>query len=228
MDLFTIANRRDIFPLLPSELREAIALDGKKSRWHVCVAICCTTRCILGMTLSSSPATQAALECLHMVVREKEQWADAVDASSPWVMSGLLDLLVTDAGSQFDNVRIEATAHDLGITTDIPPQGLPQQRAMIERYFKTIGTNLLPRLSGRSFSNVVHRGDYPSEERKVLSGHEFSHSLIRWVVDVYHITPHDGLMGAAPWRVLATAFQRVWCTSCSMSEKPPRRFGCPA
>jgi putative transposase len=209
VDLFTIAKQMGIFPLLPSELQEAIALDGKKSRWHLCVAICCTTRCILGITLSSSPATQAALECLHMVVREKEQWADAVDASSPWDMSGLPDLLVTDAGSQFVNARIEAAAHDLGITTDIPPQGLPQLRATIERYFETIGTNLLPRLSGRSFSNVVQRGDYPSEERTVLSVHEFSKILVRWVVDVYHNTPHEGLTGETPlecWQRLSNEF----------------------
>lgn len=209
VDLFTIAKQMGIFPLLPPELQEAIALDGKKSRWHLCVAICGTTRCILGMTLSSSPATQAALECLHMVVREKEQWADAVGATSPWDMGGLPELLVTDAGSQFDNARIEAAVHDLGITADIPPQGLPQLRATIERLFETIGSNLLPRLSGRSFSNVMQRGDYPSEERAVLSVHDFSRILVRWVVDVYHNTPHAGLSGETPlecWKRLSEEY----------------------
>ncbi|PWE49081.1 transposase [Thioclava sp. NG1] len=206
VDLLTIARHAGLEAALPPELLQELALDGKKKRWHLCVAICRTTRCIVGMSLSNSAPTSAAIQCLKMVVRDKGKWADAVGALDAWDMAGRPDLLVTDCGSQFASLLFQMATQDLSIDFERAAAGLPQLRATIERLFRTVSTQLIGRLSGRTFSDVVSRGDYPAEERAVLTLDDFTAILIRWVVDVYHNTPHEGLGGETPrecWRRLA-------------------------
>lgn len=64
-----------------------------------------------------------------------------------------------------------------------------------------MGINLLPLLTGRTFSSVLERGEYDSEARAALTADELAFALIRWVVDIYHNTPHEGLNGATPLQV---------------------------
>jgi len=67
----------------------------------------------------------------------------------------------------------------------------------------------MPRLSGRTFSNSVKRGDYESKKRAALTPEEFCSVLVRYIVDVYHRTPHSGLNGETPldcWNRLVEKF----------------------
>src|SRR3546814_4107563 len=71
-------------------------------------------------------------------------------------------------------------------------------RGRIERVFGTIHTQLLSWFDGRTFENVVARGDYPAEARASLLVEELNRVLIRYVVDYYHNHPHEGLGGEPP------------------------------
>lgn len=71
-------------------------------------------------------------------------------------------------------------------------------RGMIERLFRTAIMSLFSHLSGRVFSNVFERGDHPSEERACLTTEQLGYAIVRWVVDIYHNTPHEGLGGLTP------------------------------
>jgi putative transposase len=73
-------------------------------------------------------------------------------------------------------------------------------RGTIERMFRTCATGLLPRLNGRTFSSVIERGDHPSGERACLDADDLAFALVRWIVDIYHNTPHEGLGGRTPLR----------------------------
>lgn len=73
-------------------------------------------------------------------------------------------------------------------------------RGTIERLFQTCGTGLLPRLLGRTFSDVVERDGHPAEERACLGPEDLCFALVRWIVDIYHNTPHTGLGGRTPLR----------------------------
>ncbi|MEY8800960.1 hypothetical protein AB9K35_11665 [Leisingera sp. XS_AS12] len=209
VDLMTIAKSTSMLEKLAPELVREMELDGGKKRWHLIAAICCTTKCLVGLTLSKSEGTSAALDCLHMTLVDKGRHADAVGAMSPWLTCGHLDLLVTDNGSLFKSHRFIAAAHSLGIDVMRAPAGLPQLRGTIERLFGTTSLNLVSRLSGRTFSDVVERGDYPSEARAVNTVEDFATMLVRWVVDVYHNTPHEGLQGETPlecWNRLSSIY----------------------
>ncbi len=41
-------------------------------------------------------------------------------------------------------------------------------------------------------------GEYPAEERASLTVEQLSWILVRWVIDIYHNTPHSGLGGETP------------------------------
>ncbi|KMK68202.1 Mu transposase C-terminal domain-containing protein [Puniceibacterium sp. IMCC21224] len=67
-----------------------------------------------------------------------------------------------------------------------------------ERIFGTFSTDLMPRLVGRTFSNSIERGDYKSQDRACLNAEDVAFILVRWVVDIYHNSPHRGLGGRTP------------------------------
>lgn len=205
VDLMTIMESSGIYQTLTAEEKVALGLDGSKARWILTVAICCTTRCILAMTLSRSACGEAAVQTLQMAVSNKGQWADAVGALSSWDMHGLIESVVTDGGPAFKSERFRHACADLGIAFEIAINGVPELRGTIERLFRTIATDLMPRLSGRTFSDIITKGDMDPRDRAALTVDDLTFALVRWVVDIYHNTPHRGLGGETPldcWRRL--------------------------
>ena len=71
-------------------------------------------------------------------------------------------------------------------------------RGAVERSFFTLRLGLMTRLPGKTFKDAVDRGDYPAEERACFRIDELATVIVRWVVDVYHNTPHMGLGGRTP------------------------------
>jgi putative transposase len=209
VDLITIMRTTELYEILTEEEKLALGLDGSKARWALTVAICCTTRCIVGMTLSRTPKGEAAARTLEMVVSNKGQWADAVGALSSWDMHGVPELVVTDGGPAFKAERFRYSCADLGIAFEIATNGVPEVRGTIERVFGTLARDLMPRLSGRTFSDVIAKGDRDPRDRAALTVDDLTFALIRWVVDIYHNTPHRGLEGEAPlacWRRLSQRY----------------------
>jgi putative transposase len=198
IDLMTLLASSGLLPHLRNEDLLWTDLDGSKGRWWLYVAICATTKCIVGMTLTRSPNAEAAVECLRMLTCDKGGWADAVGALSPWRMHGVPEHLVTDCGADFTSKRFIGALQDLKITGERAIAGMPHLRGSIERVFRTFGTKLLPRLTGRTFSNVLERAEHPAEINAALTVEDLSYALIRWVVDIYHNTPHAGLGGKTP------------------------------
>jgi putative transposase len=198
IDLFTLFEESGLIDFFSDEDRKRLGLTGKNVRWWVTVAICATTRMIVGMCLSRTPSQYSAMDCLQLVLNDKGQFADAVGALSPWNAGGRPLLLVTDGGSAFKAADFRAVCADLNIPFEIAVNGLPQMRARIERVFRTMGLSLLPRLSGRSFESAVARGDHDGQGDAALTSDELAFALVRWVVDIYHNTPHDGLGGDTP------------------------------
>jgi putative transposase len=98
---------------------------------------------------------------------------------------------------------------DLGIRAERAPAGLPEMRVRIERLFRTMSTSLMPLLTGRTFSDVVSKGDANPESQAALTVEEVSEALVRWIVDVYHNNPHEGLNGQTPancWKRVVEAY----------------------
>ncbi|MDX7952927.1 DDE-type integrase/transposase/recombinase [Lichenihabitans sp. Uapishka_5] len=180
----------------------------KRIRVWVCVAIDCASRCILGMSVSRQPSTASAIATLHMVVRDKAAYADAVGALSPWDMRCTPETVVTDGGSTLIADAFRAKVLQLRSTPQTSIAGEPGLRGTMERVYRTIHTQLIARFTGRTFEHTVARGDYNAEARASLELDALLFALPRYVVDIYHNSPHEGLAGETPanaWRRLAAS-----------------------
>lgn len=209
VDAITLIAEGGLYHHLTDEEKKALGLDKKKARWWITVAICCATRCIVGLVVSRQPNSQSALRVIEMMMRDKGVWGDACGALTPWNQFGWPSVIVTDCASYNISSLVQARVSDLGITLQYCAAANPEAKGTIERVFGTFATQLMPRLSGRTFSNIVERGDYDSVKRAALNPEEFCSVLVRYIVDVYHRTPHRGLNGETPldcWNRLVEKF----------------------
>lgn len=209
VDAITLMAEGGLFHHLTDEEKKALGLDKKKARWWITVAICCATRCIVGMVISRQPNSQSALRVIEMMMRDKGVWGDACGGLTPWNQFGWPSVIVTDCASYNISNLVQARVSDLGIMLQYCGAANPESKGGIERVFGTFATQLMPRLSGRTFSNTVERGEYDSVKRAALNPEEFCSVLVRYIVDVYHRTPHSGLNGETPldcWNRLVEKF----------------------
>lgn len=198
VDLMKLLATSGLLEQLTQEELESLGLNKKSVRALVTVAIDVATRCIVGMKISLEGSSDSALQCVEMILEDKGIYADAVGALSPWHMSGKPSHIVTDCAKYNISNKTKRAIGALGITLEHCPAGEPAMKGTIERIFKTLATMLLPRLSGRTFSDVVRKGDANPEAQAALTIEEFCSVLVRWVVDVYHRKPHRGLQGDTP------------------------------
>jgi putative transposase len=187
--------------LTPAELAEL-----ERGRRWLYLAIDCATRCVVGMRLAENPNSTDAIALLQDITRDKSDLALAAGCKSSWNHYGGLNAVVSDLGAAFVDEFFCAAVTDGHGNPERPPGGIPSLRARVERIFGTMGTALMPHLSGRTFSNPAARGDYPSGEMAVLSDDTLMQILVVFIVDIYHNTPHQGLRGETPnncWNRLA-------------------------
>jgi putative transposase len=198
IDLLTILVKSGLMSMFNREELEDMGLLDRMKRWWMCAAIDCRTNCFLGMSLTANPKTSSSIKCLRMVVSDKGQFADEIGALAPWSMFGTPETLYVDNGSAFKSALFTNVCLDLGITKVQTLAGAPAMRGGVEGSLHTLGITLLPRLSGRTFGDVVEKADHPAEKRACLSVEDLVYALVRWVVDVYHNTPQEALNGRTP------------------------------
>lgn len=198
INLVAFCAQNGLLEHLTEQEKKLLNLHRKKARWILTVAICAATRCIVAMRLSRTASKNSAVQTLEMITEDKGVWTDIFGARSPWNMWGTPELIVTDNGSGFISFEMRAAMQDLGIRAERAPAGLPELRSRIERVFRTMSTSLMPLLTGRTFSDVVAKGDANPEDRAALTPDELSEAMVRWVVDIYHNRPHEGLYGETP------------------------------
>ncbi len=209
IDLMTLMHSSDLWDLMTEEERHAVGLDNTKARWVLTVALCATTRCILGMVISRGPKATAALQCLQMVISDKGQWSDAVRSRGAWDMHLTPETIVTDNGTAFKSEAFRVACADLGVSVEHTVAGMPQQRGRGERWFGTLNMAVTSVSPGRTFSDIITKGDANPADRAVLTFDDFAFALVRWIVDGYHNTPHRGLGGETPlqcWRRLSVQY----------------------
>lgn len=207
VDLITLAIETGVYEIMSPEQRKKIE---KVRRW-LTVAVDCCTEVILAMRLSPTPSAEVSIATLEMITEDKGHWADAVGALTPWFHSGTPKTVVTDGGVG-KSYEFRSRVTDLGGRVERPPAGQPTLRARVERLFRTIGTDLMPRLTGRTFSDVIQRDGHPSEDHAGLFDDDLAFAIIRWVVDVQHNRSHEGLNGATPFNAWRKA-EAEWGTT---------------
>jgi putative transposase len=189
-------------PIAGTALWRALSLEEQdkiaRQRWICCAAVDVATRCTLGLRLAPTSTANLAVSTVAMVVADKGIYADAVGSLSPWSMRCGIEVGYTDQGSEFAS-EYRAALSGLRVHVESPPAGFPQLRAHIERAFGTAHTRLIARFTGRAFANIAEKGDYPAQEQASATVDDVARALVRYAVDVYHNSKHEGLGGETPF-----------------------------
>lgn len=175
------------------------SLDSTFGRPWLTVAIDVYSRMVVGFYISfNAPSSYSVLQCLRQAILPKDEWlARFPDIKGRWPAYGIPDLIAVDNGTDLHSDALEKTCLEMGIQILFCGAKTPQHKGVVERFFRTMNMGLIHRLPGTVFSNVKARGDYPAEEKAAIDLETLVHLLTKWLVDVYHVTPHRGI-GARP------------------------------
>ncbi|QEL22929.1 DDE-type integrase/transposase/recombinase [Bosea sp. F3-2] len=195
IDLYTVFEHHG---LLDDLTAEEIA-ELKKPRFWLCAVIDAATRVILGMKIGKRVGVQLALDTVEMAVSPKVAYSRIAPSVSRWLFCGPFEQIVHDQAKWFMSLAFRTPILDLGSEVLAPPAGKPRMRPKIERFFRT-AKEALAFFTGRTFENVIVKGDYDPVGRASLTVPELCEVLVRWTVDQYHNSSHRGLNKQTPAR----------------------------
>lgn len=166
-------------------------------RCTVTVAIDVASRCIVGFNMSpmspSGATSRAALRT--MVSPNKQKFAQYLKCEAAWSMYGRPRIVVTDEGPAFQDDFHNALRHCA--EERLRPGMDPRMRGTVEAFFRRLKA-FCRRYAGQTFANPVIKGDYDSEANACMLFDDLEAELIRYIVDIYHHSPHRGLGRATP------------------------------
>lgn len=195
VSLQTVMQRAGLWSKLTAEQKA----QAETIRVWVAIIMDCATRTVLGVhLLDGSPTSADALATIRLAVSDKSEIAKAAGCQSTWPFGGLFDVLATDTGPSYNALETRWACGNLGAEILFPQAGIPQMRGRIERMFSTLHKEFISLYHGRTFENVVKKGDYKAEEMAVMDREELYMLLVRFIVDVYHNKPHKSLGGETP------------------------------
>ncbi len=163
------------------------------------------SRYVLGFRSAETPTMNHSLELLRMSVTDKTALAKAVGCKSDWAGCVSPEKLYTDQHKSYTGEAFRLAALDLGIKLVTPAAGEPKGRPYIERLIGNIQSSAYSMLSGRTFGSIKEKGEHDPVADAAHIAADVTAMIIRYIVDVYHHTPHKGLGGETPYN----AFHRL-------------------
>lgn len=172
-------------------------------RPNITLCIDVKSRCILGVYIGFEPPSfLSVMLCLkHAFVPKNNLNEIYPSINGVWESFGVPRIGTVDNGLEFHGDNHEHFAYQAGMTIEIVERKTGWHKPHIERFNGTLARALVHGLPGTTFSNIFERGDYNSAKKAVLTLSVFKEMLFKWVVDVYHQTPHRGLGGRTPLEV---------------------------
>ncbi|WBX94963.1 DDE-type integrase/transposase/recombinase [Pseudoxanthomonas mexicana] len=157
------------------------------------------TRLVVGFYLSFEEPSAVSV-CMAMAHAIMPKCFDHIDPKlrpkQAWDAWGVFETLVVDNGMEFHGQAIEDSAARLGITIQYCPRKSPWYKGKIERFFGTLGEDLLDMIPGKSFSSILLKDEYDPDKHAVLSLEAANVVVNQWLVDVYHHSFHRGLLSS--------------------------------
>lgn len=158
----------------------------------------------------NSPSAWSVMAAMKMAILPKENYMLMYpNVRNKWPAKGAPSLIALDNGMDLHADAVKHFADEAQIILSFMPAGMPELKGAVERLFRTVSQDLLKKLPGTVFNSVEERGDYESEKLASLTLSEFVEIFVKWVVDDYHQTPHEGLKGKTPQQVWNENEKRV-------------------
>ena len=161
------------------------------------------SRMIMGYLIHlAAPNTETVLRVIERSIRPKADFLKRFPkVQNEWRAHGMPARIVPDNAAEFHADDLIAGFNELGIEIMYPRSRGPEMKGSVERFFRTLNMGLIHNLPGTTFSNTQQKADYKSEEHACLTLAELEASVVKWVVDGYHQTPHRGLSKSTPAQV---------------------------
>jgi putative transposase len=151
--------------------------SGEPARPWLTIIIDDYSRAIAGyMAFLGAPSSLHTSLALRQAIWRK--------ANPSWPVQGIPDVLYVDHGSDFTSNHLEQAAAALRIELIHSTVGRPQGRGKVERFFRTINTELLPSLAG-------HLIEGKAAGAPALSLAELDAALMAFIVGTYNQRPHS-------------------------------------
>lgn len=206
VDLVSLLVETGIWNVLPPDIQDKIP----RVRIYFGAAIDVATRYIVALKASLTPNGAAAVAVIRMIMSDKRHLSTYVSAQTPWIGKLRPRFIAHDNGSEFISKRTQNVLRLAKIEANRPPAGQPTFRPFIERLFHTIGLLVAPYFDGRTFHNVVEKGDYDPQKHATLLVEELIKVFILAICDIYHNKAHEGLGGNTP--------HNAWVDACKEYE----------
>jgi transposase InsO family protein len=213
------AMRPGEYLLLDTTRLDVFAMDPVTLRWvqaELTAGMDLYDRCVTGLRLTpvSTKAVDAAavlFESIRPLPEPAAEWADIcppyhglpsqviIDAGKladengqPLLPSVAAETIVVDHGKIYLSEHLMSACARLGIS--IQPGRVYQatDKGPLERWFRTLGEQLLAALPGYKGPDVYRRGKDP-EQQAFYFLDELEQIIRRWTADCYHRQPHTGL-----------------------------------
>lgn len=147
------------------------------------------------------PSYLSVMQCLRHAIAPKNYVQDTYPSVDGfWRTYGLPETLVVDNGKEFHSTHMEDACLQLGIVIQYAPPKVPWYKASIERYFKTLNTQLLHLQPGTSFSSFTDLHEYDPKKNAVIPLSILLEIVHKWIIDIYHQSYHRGIK-AVPAKV---------------------------
>jgi putative transposase len=159
------------------------------------------SRSVLGFYLSfDAPSAAGVALAVGQAVLAKPEWLGERGLDLAWPMHGIPRSLHLDNGKEFHSKALRRGCQQHGIRIDYRPPATPRFGGYIERLMGTLMTRVHA-LPGTTSSNVAARGDYPAEQKAILTLREFERILALEILGPYHNEMHSalGTTPAAAW-----------------------------
>lgn len=98
-------------------------------RLVICVAIDCATRCVVGLTLSRSASSEAAMRTLEFSTLNKTDIAVSFGCRAGWHQGGRPEIIAADMGAAFVNGNFKMGCAGLHARLINPPGGIAKLRS---------------------------------------------------------------------------------------------------
>ncbi len=162
-------------------------------RPYLTVAIDVYSRCITGFCLTLEPPSAVSVAlCLTHSIFDKEAWLSDRKIDTHWPIWGKPNLIYVDNAKEFHSEALRRGCDAHGIKIDYRPVGQPHYGGIIERLIGTL-MQLVHQVPGTTFSNITERGDYPSEQKAILTMAELEKWLTIAITEYYHQKIHSGI-----------------------------------
>jgi putative transposase len=156
------------------------------------------TGCIWGHYIAFEPPSyKTIMHTLKHAIPKKNIKEKYPTVQNEWLAYGLPEELELDNGREYKSEELQGACSMLNIDLHHCASRRPSFKGPIERFFKTLNTNLLHELPGKTFSNILDKKvrDSDSEKHTLITFGKLIEIINIWICDIYSQSYSEDVKG---------------------------------